>query len=779
MLKRKASTHTFVVILLTLVSLSLSHSSFPKILSAETINVPEDYPTIQAAINAATAGDTILVASGTYYENLVIAKSLTLRGAGSDVTIIDGGGTGTGVKIAADSVNMSGFMIRNSGDGVHLYQCNGVTVSDNKITSNKNDGIYVESSDGNTIRGNTITSNKLGGIFIGYSSDSTISDNLIASNAHEGVYLCYSSSNTVSGNIITSHANWPAISLEDSSGNTIGNNTLFSNKWGIDLYEASGNIIVGNTISNSSYYGVSLFESSGNAFYHNNFIGNAEHVSVSWIVLPKINSWNNSLGEGNYWSDYNGTDADGDGIGDTPYEIDATNQDNHPLMNPYDKTKPVADAGPDQLILNGTNVTFDGSKSSDNLDIVDYGIVDYTWTFTDNTSQVLTGVEANYTFRNIGNFSVTLNVSDHSGNWDTDQMWVNVTETRLTRDVAITSIKPFPITVTTGDLLLINVTVANQGNMSETFNVTVYYDSSVVGMKKDISLASGANNTVSFNWNTTGVPGGNYTIKAVASIVAGETDTADNEGIGDKVIVERLSSTISISALPQTIIFGNSTTISGSIIPIRVEVNVMIHYSLYGGSYSILKNVTTGADGSYSYEWTPNTTGTYEVKAIWPGDATTLPAESNVTAVTVNMASSTILLIVSSASVTVGSNITISGAISPARAGVNVTIEYRPSGGNWTTLATVTTDSEGNYSCDWRTTEPGSYEVKTSWEGDDNTLADESDVWNVTVKEGEPATDIYLYAVAIAAVIVLSATAVYVLKVRKPRLAKQPREHKL
>jgi len=774
MLKRKASTRTFVVILLTLVSLSLLHASFPTILSAETINVPEDYPTIQAAINAATAGDTILVAPGTYYENLVIAKSLTLKGAGNEITIIDGGGKGTGVNITADSVNMSGFTIRNSGDGVHLYQCNGVTVSNNKITSNKNQGVYVESSDGNTIRGNTITSNKLEGLLTQYSSGNTISDNLVTSNTEDGVYLLYSSNNTVSGNIITSHASRPAISLEDSDGNTISNNTLFSNEWGIDLYEASGNTIVGNTIANSDYYGVDLFWSSGNVFYHNNFIDNADQVYPSGM-----NVWNNSLGEGNYWSDYNGTDADGDGIGDTPYEMDATNRDNHPLMNPYDKTRPMADAGPDQLILNGTTVTFDGSRSSDNLDIVDYGILDYTWTFTDNTTQVLTGVEANYTFRNIGNFSVTLNVSDYSGNWDTDQMWVNVTETRLIRDVAITSVKPFPTTVTTGDLLLINVTVANQGNISETFNVTIYYDSSVVGMKSCISLASGANNTLSFNWNTTGVPGGNYTIKAVASIVAGETDTADNEGIGDKVIVERLSSTISISALPQTIIFGNSTTISGSIIPIRVEVNVMIHYSLYGGSYSILKNVTTGADGSYSYEWTPNTTGTYEVKAIWPGDATTLPAESNVTAVTVNMASSTILLIVSSASVTVGSNITISGAISPARAGVNVTIEYRPSGGNWTTLATVTTDSEGNYSCDWRTTEPGSYEVKTSWEGDDNTLADESDVWNVTVKEGEPATDIYLYAVAIAAVIVLSATAVYVLKVRKPRLAKQPREHKL
>jgi len=674
MLKRKASTHTFVVILLTLVSLSLSHASFPKTLSAETISVPEDYPTIQAAIDAATAGSTILVASGTYYENLVVAKSLTLKGAGSEITIIDGGGTKTGVKITADSVNMSGFMIRNSGDGIHLYHCNGVTVSDNKITSNKNDGIYVESSSDNTICSNTITSNSLDGLFVEFSNGNTISSNLITSNGYEGVYLCYSSNNTVEGNTVTSHIDAPAISLEGSDGNTVSNNTIWSNKFGISLYYGSSeNTVVGNTIWNSSYVGIELYEASGNTFHHNNFF-NTDQVFIDGYA----NTWDNGA-EGNYWSNYNGTG---------PYVVDENNQDRHPLMNPYDETKPVADAGPDQLILNGTTVTFDGSKSSDNLDIVDYGIVDYTWTFTDNTSQVLTGVEANYTFRNVGNFSVTLNVSDYSGNWDTNQMWVNVTETRLTRDVAITSVKPFPTTVTTGDLLLINVTVANQGNMSETFNVTVYYDSSVVGMKKDISLASGANNTLIFNWNTTGVPGGNYTLKAVASIVAGETDTADNEGIGDKVIVERLSSTISISVSPQTIILGNSTVINGSIIPKRVEVNVTIDYRLSGEDWSELKNVTTDADGHYSYEWTPTTNGTYDVKASWPGDATTLPAE--------------------------------------------------------------------NY------------------------------VWNVTVKEvetppgdEEPANDIYLYAVAIAAVIVLSATAVYFLKVRKPRLAQQPREHKL
>jgi nitrous oxidase accessory protein NosD len=48
-----------------------------------------------------------------------------------------------------------------------------------------------------------------------------------------------------------------------------------------------------------------------------------------------VNFWDNGE-EGNYWEDYNGTDANNDGIGDTPYVIDDNNVDNYPLMYPYD-----------------------------------------------------------------------------------------------------------------------------------------------------------------------------------------------------------------------------------------------------------------------------------------------------------------------------------------------------------------------------------------------------------------------------------------------------------
>jgi len=91
------------------------------------------------------------------------------------------------------------------------------------------------------------------------------------------------------------------------------------------------------------------------------------------------------------------------------------------VIKVFDVTNPVADAGTDRSVVQGTTVTFDGSGSTDNV-----GIASYTWTFTDVTPITLTGVNPSYTFSNIGNLEVTLNVSDHASNWNTDTMWVNV-----------------------------------------------------------------------------------------------------------------------------------------------------------------------------------------------------------------------------------------------------------------------------------------------------------------------------------------------------------------
>lgn len=87
-----------------------------------------------------------------------------------------------------------------------------------------------------------------------------------------------------------------------------------------------------------------------------------------------------------------------------------------------DATDPVADAGPDQAVEAGEEVTFDGTGSSDNVDIVSW-----TWTFEDDGDDVTrTGETATYTFDNSGEFVVTLTVEDAAGNSDTDELTVRV-----------------------------------------------------------------------------------------------------------------------------------------------------------------------------------------------------------------------------------------------------------------------------------------------------------------------------------------------------------------
>jgi parallel beta-helix repeat protein len=100
---------------------------------------------------------------------------------------------------------------------------------------------------------------------------------------------------------------------------------------GIYLYSSYSNSISGNNITNNGYGIYLYFLSSYSGIFHNNFINNGQQV----YSLDSVNVWDDGYPSGgNYWSDYVGVDVDGDGIGDTPYIIDADNRDRYPLMEP-------------------------------------------------------------------------------------------------------------------------------------------------------------------------------------------------------------------------------------------------------------------------------------------------------------------------------------------------------------------------------------------------------------------------------------------------------------
>jgi hypothetical protein len=99
----------------------------------------------------------------------------------------------------------------------------------------------------------------------------------------------------------------------------------------------------------------------------------------------------------------------------------------------------------------------------------------------------------------------------------------------LIRDVAVIKIELSATQVYEGRKVNILVTVKNEGDIAESFNVTVYYDGNIIGEQSVINLPSEANTTLTFIWNTNGVPPcHNYTISAKASKVPYEFDISDN-----------------------------------------------------------------------------------------------------------------------------------------------------------------------------------------------------------------------------------------------------------
>ena len=124
-----------------------------------------------------------------------------------------------------------------------------------------------------------------------------------------------------------------------SSNNTIMANAITDNIVGI-LLSGDSNTITGNYIARNEegiFFGVNTpgNEPLNIVLTHNSFVDNAVQFSGCFCETydpeEAVHTWDDGS-RGNYWSDYNGTDANGDGIGDTPYVIDVQNQDRYPFM---------------------------------------------------------------------------------------------------------------------------------------------------------------------------------------------------------------------------------------------------------------------------------------------------------------------------------------------------------------------------------------------------------------------------------------------------------------
>ena len=358
-MRKKAVVLTAVLALL--ISLMVGVKSAKS--SPITIVVPDDYATIQEAVGHAADGDTVLVKKGIYSvdENstIVISKTLSLMGEDPANTVILGASStyyenGIAIRLAAPNITVSRFTITNfrvaiaivnynaepypsgckiinnnivnNAEGIRP-QRNNLLIAENNITKN-NGGITGYNTENVVVTRNNISENTYG-INIGICRNIIVSENQISCNTG-GLNLYYYGPHLVYGNNITNNS-WGIRFAEGCGNATVYRNNITQNEVGVVLlnFPNAGDVVVSGV---------------GNTVFDNLLINNTKQVSQeeSSYNYPDttrmgtdIVLWNNST-TGNYWSDYNGTDANGDGIGDTPYIIDEKNQDNYPLILPHE-----------------------------------------------------------------------------------------------------------------------------------------------------------------------------------------------------------------------------------------------------------------------------------------------------------------------------------------------------------------------------------------------------------------------------------------------------------
>jgi parallel beta-helix repeat protein len=347
--------------------------------------------------------------------------------------------------------NLSGIDLESSSDNtvsdnrvVENHVAIGVTgannvVSGNFVSGSISCGIWLFDSSNGTVSGNTATQNNFMGIGMTSCFDDTVSNNNASGNYGKGIYVYDECFNEMVSNNDASQNTNDGIAVDDCSNVTVsGNNMTGNGESGITLYSTVytcyDNAVFGNSVIRNRY-GISLNTSFNNTIYHNNFINNAQQAVISG---SEPNTWDNGYPSGgNYWNDYNGTDVysgpyqnvtGSDGIGDTPYVIDANNTDHYPLV---------------------------------------------------------------------------------------------------VHDLVVTDVVGSKTVVGQGYSLNITVTAIDLGNVPETFNTTVYANTTPIA-SQNATLSKENSVQVTFTWNTTAFAYGNYTISAYAWPVQNETNTGNN-----------------------------------------------------------------------------------------------------------------------------------------------------------------------------------------------------------------------------------------------------------
>jgi hypothetical protein len=273
---------------------------------ANQLLIPANYSTIQAGIDAASAGDTVLVSPGNYYENLDFkGKAITVASAaGPETTILDGSHVGAVVNFSSgegpDSVIM-GFTIQNGysswGSGISLFGASPTIVS-------------------NVIQFNDEVIGYWGAGIGGWSSSPIIEQNLFQHNTGDNQFLT------------------GVIAFVNSSSPLVANNLFINNSCrAIDMTLPTGNapIVINNTIVGNPV-GIHVdarVDTSGQLYFNNILSGNAVGLEVVFGSPPNYPTWANNLvfgGQTTYSGIPDQTGLNGNLSAD-PLFVDPTNGD--------------------------------------------------------------------------------------------------------------------------------------------------------------------------------------------------------------------------------------------------------------------------------------------------------------------------------------------------------------------------------------------------------------------------------------------------------------------
>lgn len=359
---------------------------------------------LQMLVDATPTGGELVLKAGIYEGGVVISTSMTLRGEAG--AVVDARGQGTVITVDAPDVTIASLVLRNSGDsldrehsgvevnaprvtimgnvfenvlfGVFLRGAEESQILDNTIGSmdtlgpaRRGDGIRLWESSRSVVAGNTVTSGR--DVVLWFSNDLVVEDNVITSGRYGlhfmysdrafvhrnelsrnsvGAFLMYSKDLQFVDNLVAEN-NGPSgygIGLKDMDGVIGSDNRFIDNRVGMYFDNSPGDVNVYQEFTHNlfAYNGVGvLFQPAvkRNRFSENAFIDNGEQVGVSGTGSFSGNEWSID-GVGNYWSDFAGYDADGDGIGDRSYRLEdlySTMTDRHPNLQFFSQT-PAAKA---------------------------------------------------------------------------------------------------------------------------------------------------------------------------------------------------------------------------------------------------------------------------------------------------------------------------------------------------------------------------------------------------------------------------------------------------